>query len=100
MTKAIITFELPLKAEAVEGFLEMLPGILTETATKDGFISIAAHRKPDDPNTLLLLEEWESAQHYQTYLQWRMDTGLMDVLGPILGGEPKILIWDEPFLRF
>lgn len=100
MTKAVVTLEFPLKPEAVEPFTAQLADILAETATKDGFISVAVHRVVDGGNTLLLLEEWESAAHYQAYLQWRVDTGLMDVLQPILAGDPKITIWDAPTMRF
>ena len=35
-------------------------------------------------NTYTLIEDWDSLEQYETYLQWRIDTGIADLLNPIL----------------
>ena len=37
-----------------------------------------------------MLENWESLDHYEKYLQWRIDTGIQDVMDPVLEGG-----WDS-----
>ena len=39
-----------------------------------------------DTETVHLVEDWESLEHYDKYLQWRLDTGLPALLDPILEG--------------
>ena len=44
----------------------------------------------DDNGQVLLYEEWESKEHQEKYFQWRLDTGLMDAIGPFLTADPRI----------
>ena len=37
-------------------------------------------------NTFTLIEDWASLENYETYLQWRIDTGIADILNPLLVG--------------
>jgi quinol monooxygenase YgiN len=98
MSYAVVTFELALKPEAAAPFLAQLPAILDETRTKPGFLDISAQRQQDAPERLLLIERWESADDYRAYLQWRIDTGLLEALKPLITEEPRIRIWDAPWL--
>ena len=40
----------------------------------------------DSANTIHLIEDWESLDHQSKYLNWRIETGLLDVLEPLLSG--------------
>ena len=33
-----------------------------------------------------LIEDWATLENYETYLQWRIDTGIADILNPLLVG--------------
>ena len=35
---------------------------------------------------IFLVELWESAEHQQAYMGWRVETGFMDAVGPLLDG--------------
>ena len=37
-------------------------------------------------NTVHLIEDWESLDHQAKYLNWRIETGLLEVLEPLLEG--------------
>lgn len=37
-------------------------------------------------STLVLIEEWQSLEHYDRYLQWRIETGLGELLDGLLEG--------------
>ena len=34
----------------------------------------------------ILIEDWESLDHQTKYLNWRLETGLLEVLEPLLDG--------------
>lgn len=84
----IVTALFPTKTEASDNFYETLVSVLPETRNYEGCISVTPHRDLDDAAKILLIEEWESREHYLAYLQWRVDTGLLEAIGPMLAGEP------------
>ena len=44
-------------------------------------------------NTIHLIEDWESLDHQAKYLNWRIETGLLDALDPLLkGGSSAISV--------
>ena len=65
-----------------------LASVLHDTRAFDGCIGVTTHRGLDDSSQILLIEEWESREHYLAYLQWRVETGLLGAIGPMLAGEP------------
>ncbi len=44
----------------------------------------------DDPTDFVIVEQWDTRQHYETYLQWRTDTGVLGNIAEKLDGEPSI----------
>jgi len=84
----IVTALFPTKADASDNFYKTLVSVLPETREYDGCIRVTPHRDLDDPAKVLLIEEWESREHYLAYLQWRVETGLLEAIGPLLAGEP------------
>ena len=41
------------------------------------------------PNVfILLVEEWESKAHQEAYLEWRVSTGLLDAIAPLVSADP------------
>jgi quinol monooxygenase YgiN len=55
----------------------------------DGCQNITTHLS-DDGVSVVLVEHWDSKEHYDKYLAWREETGVMDVLGAMLEGQPSI----------
>jgi quinol monooxygenase YgiN len=78
----------PTKAEESDTFHDTLASVLPDTRAFEGCIGVTTHRGLDDPSLILLIEEWESREKYLAYFQWRVDTGLLDAIGPMLAGEP------------
>ena len=48
----------------------------------------------ENGDTLYLYERWDSKEDHQAYLKYRGDTGLLEVLGPILA-EPLDLTYSN-----
>jgi len=41
-----------------------------------------------------LIEQWETAEHQQAYMGWRVETGFIDTVGPFLAGPPVARTFD------
>ena len=56
-------------------------------ATRDfeGCISLEVYFNEDE-STFTLIEDWESFENYDRYLEWRVETGIEEVLDPLLVG--------------
>ena len=75
-----VTFELKMKPEAVEMFLQAVPVMLKDTAAFAGFRDIRIVQHKDDPTRLMFLERWDSEDAYDKYMAWRTSRGDMDGL--------------------
>lgn len=61
------------------GLVASLRERLTATRAFDGCISLHVYHE-QDTNTLTLVQDWESQDHYDRYAQWRMESGAEDLL--------------------
>lgn len=59
---------------------------LSDTRAYDGCISVKTYLH-EESSTVLLIEEWESAEKQGLYLQWRFETGLVEALNEYLSGQ-------------
>ena len=64
--------------------------ILPDTRAYDGCHGVDVYRNDDDADVIVLVEQWESRAHYERYLAWRMETGLLAKLAEALDGDPSI----------
>ena len=68
-------------------FVEVIP----DTRNYDGCIYIYFTKDQDDPSKIIIIELWESSQHYDKYLAWRTERGDMGILEEMM---------EEPSWRF
>jgi len=69
------------------GLLDVFTTSLADTRAFDGCISVETFVDADNPDTVMLIEDWESKPQQETYLAWRIENGMIDLLGPVLA-EP------------
>lgn len=69
------------------------------TSTHKGFQSIYCPIDQADPNRVLIIEQWDSKEDYDTYLGWRMDNGFGELMAPILAEEIKFTFLDDQMER-
>jgi len=60
---------------------------LVDTRAFDGCKSVETLVDSDSPDTIMLLEVWESRSQQEAYLAWRIETGMVEMLAPVLA-EP------------
>jgi quinol monooxygenase YgiN len=88
-----ITFVLNLKPELSEQISAGFAEALKDTRAFDGCRSVNIYKNDEDPNKILLLEEWDSREHYEKYLAWRNKDGAMDNIGAVLTSPAKPEYW-------
>ncbi len=54
---------------------------LHHTRGFDGCNGITIHSNQDDPNNIVMVEDWDSRQQYEKYLAWRTERGRREIGG-------------------
>ncbi len=76
-------------ADAVEELKVILKQRLPETRAYDGCQGITFYLG-DDGLSFVFVEYWDSTRHYEKYLAWRTETGVLKQLTDRIEGEPAI----------
>jgi quinol monooxygenase YgiN len=88
-----ITMAITLKPEAVEPFCSGMPEMLKDTVKFAGFRDIRVVRNKENPNQVLLIENWDSEDAYKAYIKWRTERGDMDAMAGAVAAPPKLDVW-------
>ena len=89
----MITLEMPVKPDMLEDYLNILKGALVETRSYKGCRSVTT-LVDQETSSIVLVEEWDSAEDQQAYIAWRVETGLIDAIAPFMQGELVTRIFD------
>ena len=74
-------------------FDALMREILPDTRAYDGCEGLTIQRNLDDSANIVLVEHWESRAHYEKYLKWRDETGVLAKIGELIDGPPKIRMY-------
>ena len=74
----------------VQHILDFLTEILPDTRGFDGCQDLKVYGEGT-----VVIEYWDSAEHYQRYLNWRTETGVLDRLVEMLAAPPVIRIAED-----
>ncbi|MCH2628578.1 MAG: antibiotic biosynthesis monooxygenase family protein [Actinomycetota bacterium] len=75
--------------------IEILREALPDTRAYEGCESIEVYSDDSNPDTVVLWEKFALKENHQSYLQWRMDTGLPELLAPVLAGNLQVTYLDS-----
>lgn len=94
MTIALVTFRC--KPGERDDWLAWLAGPdgLSATRAFDGCSGVET-LVAQDSDDVVLYEKWSSVEHHQAYVAWRMESGLADLLEPVLAAPLEIAYFDE-----
>ena len=78
-------------------FTEILRGAggLVVTKAWPGCVSIDVYNSVSDETQLVLWEKWEKQSDQEAYMEMRKETGLLDLLTPMLSGPLDICVLNE-----
>ena len=83
--KNLVIVSFPAKPDTLEDLKNSMKEALPDTRTYEGCISVETYID-QSTNTIHLIEDWETLDHQAKYLNWRVETGLLTALDPILNG--------------
>ncbi len=83
------------KPECRDALIEMFVQNFRQTRIYDGCIDVYMTVGDDDPNEILLVQQWASRPHYARYLAWRAETGVVDKLAAMADGEASIRFYER-----
>jgi len=93
-----VTTQVILEFQAKEGCIEKvqswLKSVLPDTRSFDGCVTLHVVQNQDDPAGIMIIEQWDTRQHYERYLAWRQERGDMEVFGSMMAGPPTIRFFD------
>ncbi len=92
MSEVMVTLDLDVKAEFIDGMCAGLPESIKETATRPGFIAIRIVRQPGTTR-VFFAERWASEQDYNNYIAWRTERGVMGGFAAALNQPAVTTIW-------
>ena len=81
----LVIVSFPAKAESLEDLKDLLKAALPDTRNFSGCLKVSTYIE-ESTNTIHLIEDWETLNHQKDYLSWRIETGLLDLLEPLLEG--------------
>ena len=82
----MVTLEMPVKPDMLEDYLNILKGALVKTMSYKGCKSVIT-LVDQETSSVLLVEEWDRVEDQQAYIAWRVETGLIEAVGPYYQGE-------------
>lgn len=89
-----VFLELHLKPEVVDAVKGGFGETLLATRAFEGCEDITVLQSQDDPNTLVLVEQWATREHYEAYLRWRTERGEMEGMNTISTEPYQIRYFD------
>jgi quinol monooxygenase YgiN len=81
--KNLIIATFPAAEGKAEQLAAALAAALPDTRAFDGCIRIDVYQEKGT-STCTIVEDWESFDHYDRYLEWRVEGGLMTTLDELL----------------
>ena len=90
----LVTAEMFIKPERVDEFLQLLQAALPETRAYKGCEGLDTFVNKDDEGHIFFVERWAERADHETYLQWRTEQGMFDVLADFASAPPKVHYFD------
>ena len=90
-----VVLEIKSKPDMVGTVKDLFKEILPDTRAYDGCQGVEVVENQDESGNVILIESWDSREKYDKYLGWRVETGLLDRLGPMLDGAPSVRYFDK-----
>ena len=97
--KNLVIVSFPAKSESLETLKEAMQRALPDTRSFEGCLSVNTFIE-ESTNTIHLIEDWETLDHQATYLNWRVENGLLTDLDPLLDGGAaavKVVIYGPEY---
>lgn len=89
-----VMLEATLKKNKLTELQNLLEKYLPQTREQKGFQNIDIYRQ-DDSNKVIFYSIWDTKKDYENYLNWRIETGVMNILAEVFETEPAIKFYNN-----
>jgi len=86
----IVFVNLDVKEESIDELKKYFKEILPETRTFEGCQGVQLYESKETPTKLTIHAKWVSEEAQKKYMTWRMKTGALEKLTPMLSEPPKM----------
>ena len=86
-----VILEINCKPGMGEAMMKGLLPALVDTRAYKGAELIEAYVDSDNPDRIVVWEKWETRPHQEAYVNWRMETGMMDAFADVVTEPPRFL---------
>ena len=74
----VILLEMKVNPDSMKRLKTYLSKILTESRKFDGLIRLRVSHSENEPNNILLYQEWKDKQSFRNYIQWRNENEVLE----------------------
>jgi len=90
----VVLFQMCTKKESLEELIKYLKEIIVETRSYEGCQGVHLYQNKETPTKLTIHAKWVSEEAQKKYIAWRMETGELDKLTPMLSEPPSMQYYD------
>ena len=92
-SQIFVILQLKIKTGLESECIKELNNLLSDTRAFEGCKALYFVQNQDDLSNLEFIEKWDSKEHYEKYLQWRVESGVM-------GAFSSKYLDEEPVWRY
>jgi len=85
----LLIVEIKVKPETKEDLKSYLKEILPDTRSFEGNQGLDEYFDIEEKDVMVLVEKWQSSEHYHKYHEWRVSTGTLDKFRTFFAGKPS-----------
>ena len=90
----IVIVEIRAKQGSVDDLISAFKQFIPTARSSEGNISLDLIRGQDDPDVIVLYEQWETRNHFEKYLAWFEEQGRRKIIEALTEGEASIRYFD------
>ena len=86
----IVYVNMDVKEESLDEFKKYFKEILPDTRSFDGCQGVQLYQSKETPTKMIIHSKWDSEEAQKKYMSWRMDSGALDKIIPMLSDHPNL----------
>lgn len=90
-----VTLDLSIDPARTAEFLAIIKGVAPDTRAYEGCRLFDIWTDQDKPGHVFFYEIWDSRSLQEKYFGWRVETGLVEKIGPFMTAPPVITYFDK-----
>ena len=90
----IVLVNLNVKEESIDELKTYFKEILPDTRSFEGCQEVQLYQNKESPTKMTIHSKWTSDEAQKKYMSWRIDTGSLDKIIPMLSDHPNLEFYD------